>query len=167
MAKLLLVPTKTTRQHENGTEIEETTPDDFETTVYQEYIKKYIKDTTSLERPIHALYNIVWGQFPQLMQNKLHICKGFSTIENNCDAVSLLKDMRGLLHQIEANTSIYDSRDEAKKHLCLYYQLPKDSHTTHLNNFKSIIDVIWHYGIDVFNDDSLVKMKVKKDETEG
>ena len=60
VAKLLLVPTKTTRQHENGTEIEETTPDDFETTVYQEYIKKYIKDTTSLERPIHALYNIVW-----------------------------------------------------------------------------------------------------------
>ena len=55
----MLVTTFIVRQDDQGNDILETTADAFETTVCQERIKQYTKDTASLDSTMYTLYNIV------------------------------------------------------------------------------------------------------------
>ena len=49
----------------------------FSQTVFQEQVKMWIKDESSLRATTQSLYNIVWGQCSKLMQNKLKAVKYF------------------------------------------------------------------------------------------
>ena len=48
------------------------------------------------------------------MQKKLIAFKNYEKIETDGDVTGLLKEIRGVSHQLESNTSIYDIIDEAK-----------------------------------------------------
>ena len=52
----------------------------FSQTVFQEQVKMWIKDESSLRATTQSLYNIVWGQCSKLMQNKLKAVKNFQDI---------------------------------------------------------------------------------------
>ena len=41
----------------------------FEDMLFQEQVKQYMRDITSLSNTLQSLYNIVWGQCSKLMQN--------------------------------------------------------------------------------------------------
>ena len=43
----------------------------FADMVFQEQVKQWINDTTSLRATLQSLYNIVWGQCSKLMQNQV------------------------------------------------------------------------------------------------
>ena len=66
----------------------------FSEIVFQEQVKLWIKETSSLKATTQSLYNIVWGQCSKLMQNKLKAIKDFQTMENNDDVTLLLKEIR-------------------------------------------------------------------------
>jgi hypothetical protein len=115
----------------------------------------WIKETKSLQTTIQSLYNIVWVQCSKLMCNKVRAVKDFRDIENKGDVTRLLLEIRGVSHQLEANMSVYNSLDEAKKKFYAYKQGDDNSNAKHLQNFKSIVDVIEHFGGDIFQDKAL------------
>ena len=47
-------------------------------TIFGEEIKQYIKESRSLKSTLTSLYNIVWGQWSKLMQNKLLAAQDFN-----------------------------------------------------------------------------------------
>ena len=48
------------------------------------------------------------------MQNKLIAVKDYDNIEIDRDVTKLLIEIRGVSHQMESSSSIYDTIDEAK-----------------------------------------------------
>ena len=143
------------------------TPTHFETAVYNERIKTWIKATDALDSTLRSLYNIVWGQCSTLMQNKLKASGKFDERDTNGDVTWLLKEIRSVSHQLEANVSLYDSVDEAKKSYYLYKQAPEDANATHLKNYRTNVEVVKHFGSDLFNDEALIDYEKNKDKTEG
>ena len=55
----MLVTTTIITQDNNDKDIEEHVADAFETGVHQDRIKQYLEGTTSLERTLHDMYNII------------------------------------------------------------------------------------------------------------
>jgi hypothetical protein len=139
----------------------------FDETVFQEQVKQWIKDSTSLKATLRSMYNIVWGQCSRLMQNKLRAIAHFQTIENDGNVTELLKEIRGVSHQLEANTSVYDSLHEAKRKFYTYRQGDNESNAKHLQNYKSIVEVIEHFGGNIFRYLALVKFEKEKDRKLG
>ena len=84
------------------------------------------------------------------------MCKTFKTIEEEGCVISLLKDIRTVMLQIETNNSIYDATDEAKSVLYTYRQEKHESNTKHVQNLTSIIDAVSHIGGSVFEDKGLI-----------
>ena len=139
----------------------------FSETVFQERVKLWIKDESSLRATTQSLYNIVWGQCSKLMQNKLKAVANFQDTENAGDVTTLLKDIRGISHQLETNTSVYDSLDEAKRLYYAYKQGEDETNDKHLKNFKNLVEVIEHFGGDIFQDQALIKHEMAKDKEQG
>jgi len=65
------------------------------------------------------------------MQNNLLAVKEFEDIETTGNVTRLLKEVRGVSHQMENNASIYDAINEAKMK---YYEYRQGDHD---NNAKS------------------------------
>ena len=91
------------------------TPTPFESAVYNERIKTWIKATDTLDSTLRSLYNIVWGKCSKLVQNKLMALGKLDERDMNGDVTWLLREIRSISHQLEANVSLYDSVDEEKK----------------------------------------------------
>jgi hypothetical protein len=135
----------------------------FTQTVFHERVKQRIKETNSLKATTQSLYNVVWGQCSKLMQNKLKAVPNIQTLENEGNVTTLLKEIRGISHQLESNTSIYDSLDEAKRRFYAYRQGEDDSNAQHLQNFKTTVEVIEHFGGNIFYNDALINFEKDKD----
>ena len=103
-----------------------TTIDEIDKVIYSEEIKQFVKDTKNLESTTTSLYNIIWGQCSRLMKNRIMAMKDFSTVEEECDITTLLKEIRRIGNQMEQNISIYDALDGAKE---AYYAYQKEKVT--------------------------------------
>lgn len=57
---------------------------------------------------------------------------------------------------------MYGSLDEAKRKFYVYRQSDDDSNAKHLQNFKNIVDVIEHFGGDIFQDKALIEHEREK-----
>jgi hypothetical protein len=130
-------------KNEDGTYSKRVTK--FTQTVFNDWFKQWIKETNSLKATLQSLYKVVWGQCSKLMQNKLKALKHFQDMENKGDVTTPLKEIRGISHQLESNTSVYDSLDEAKRRFYAYKQSEEDSNAQHLQNFKTTMEVIEHF----------------------
>ena len=159
--------TTTENTNEHGVITITQTPTHFETAVYNERIKTWIKATDALDSTLRSLHNIVRGQCSNLMQNKIKASEKYEERDTNGDVTWLLTEIRSISHQLEANVSLYDSVDEAKKAYYSYKQAPEDSNATHLKNYKTNVDVVKHFGSDLFNDEALITYEQNKDKTEG
>ena len=83
----------------------------FEETIYNEKIKQWIRDDSSMNATVRSLYNIVWGQCSKLMQDKLTMMGEFDNFEARGDVTRLLKKIRIIV--LQTNLSVYDALDEA------------------------------------------------------
>ena len=63
------------------------TPTPFESAVYNERIKTWIKATDALDSTLRSLYNIVWGQCSKIMQNKLKTSSKFDERDMKGDII--------------------------------------------------------------------------------
>ena len=84
-----------------------------------------IKSTDALDSTLRSLYNIIWGKCSKLMQNKLR-SRLFKEKDLNGDATWLLNEILSVSNQLEANVSLYDSVDDAKRSYYLYKQAPEE-----------------------------------------
>jgi hypothetical protein len=84
-------------------------------------------------------------------------------MENDSDVTTLLKEIRGISHQLESNKSVYASLFEAKHCFYVYQQRDNDLNAQHLQNFKTIVADIEHFGGNIFYDNALINIKKEKD----
>ena len=68
-----------------------------------------------LEATLRSSFNVVWGQCSINLKSKLESKDEFKNIKESKDIAGLLKQIKAVVHQFEAHTSIYEALDEAKR----------------------------------------------------
>lgn len=120
--------------------------------IYREEVKAFVTEKRRLEATTTALYNIAWSQCSQLMRDKLKAVAGYKQINEDCDISGLLQEIRSICHQVERNICIHDSLDELQRQFFAYRQQSDQTNSNHLEVFRDYIEVMEHFGIDMFRD---------------
>lgn len=83
--------------------------------LYIEDYKIHKKDEKELENALMTLFDVIIGQCSPLLKSKLKALQSWEQMEAGCKVGRLLKESKSITHQFQANISIYESLDEAKR----------------------------------------------------
>ena len=118
--------------------------------LYKEEVRQYIKEKRKLDTTLVSLYNVVWGQCSKLLKNKLKSNPKYSSFDDSCNVVSLLKEIKTLSNQLEENISSYDALHQAKAKFFQYQQGEDETLADHMHNFKALCSTMDYHGGDSF-----------------
>ena len=164
---VLLAAKKIKVKLEDGSvkEIDDAEP--FEVESFRCKVKSYSKETLTLKATLRSLFIVVLGQCSKMMKTKLQGHSNYKRVEKDGDVAELLKMIRAISREMNANESIYDALDEAKRKYYLYRQAPEDDSEQHSRAFKENVDVVEHLGGGMFSDKSLIDYEKQKDVDAG
>jgi hypothetical protein len=114
--------------------------------IWQTYMKSYMKRTDMMESNMRGIYAIVWGQCSPMIQSKLKSLDHYSTKSIECDCIWLLKEIQGITHRFEGTRNIFISLDDAWCNYYSYKQGPNQSLHEYLKDYRSLVQVLEHYG---------------------
>jgi hypothetical protein len=81
-----------------------------------------------------------------MMQLKLESLDDYSTESNECNCIWLLKEIQGITHRFEGTQNVFISLDDAWCNYYLYQQGGTQSLHEYMTDYKSLIQVLEHYG---------------------
>ena len=87
--------------------------------------------------------------------------------EEECNIAWLLREVRQFINEIGSNVSVYYAQHEAIKKFYAYYQNKEDSIATYLQNLKTMVAVVEHYGGDIIHEESLVNHEKENNKKMG
>jgi Zinc knuckle len=99
-----------------------------------------------LQDNLTTIYKVAWGKCSEGMQAKLKSHSNFEVEDLNANRQWLLKEIRGIMHQLEGSRFLFLSLNKAHCNLWNCKQCPDESLQSYLNTFKSKLDVLEHYG---------------------
>jgi hypothetical protein len=117
---------------------------------------RLFKRDTAIDDNLKSLYSIAWGQCSEAMKAKLQSHDDFTSMDHKADSVWLLKEIRAITYQFEAQRYIFLALDDAHSDLRAYLQKPDETLSKYLHTFKTKIDVLEHYGGSFGTDKALV-----------
>jgi hypothetical protein len=94
------------------------------------------KRDTAIDDNLKALYSIAWGQCSEAMKAKLQSHDDFTSMDLQADSVWLLKEIRAITFQFEAQRYIFLALDDAHSDFRAYLQQPDETLTKYLHIFK-------------------------------
>jgi hypothetical protein len=117
--------------------------------IWETTMKSYIKRTELMESNVRAIYAIVWGQCSPMMQSKLESLDDYTSKNQDCDCIWLLKEIQGITHRFEGTRDVFISIDDAWSNYYNFRQDGKQSLHEYLKDFQSLVQVLEHYGASI------------------
>ena len=115
-----------------------------------------------------TLFDVIIGQCLPLLKSKLKDLQSWEQMEAGCEVGKLLKEIKSITHQFQANISIYKALDEAKRQYYVFCQNYQHMNTiTFMKTLKNIVDVIEFYGGSISSDPALIKYEQDLDAKDG
>ena len=121
-------------------------PNTVQNKIWELDIVAYVKKRNKIDDGLKKLYSLIWGQCTDHMKAKLESTPGFSTMNNNQDSLTLLKEIKGFTFQFDSDKYLPLSLAEATCRLYRFYQGRDMTNSQYLERFKSLVAVIEHYG---------------------
>jgi DNA gyrase/topoisomerase IV subunit A len=132
--------------------------------IFIEDYKSYKNDAKELENALMALFDVIIGQCSPLLKSKLKALQSWDDMEAKCEIGLLLKEIKSITHQFQANISIYEALDEAKRQYYMFRQNHQHMNTiTYMKTLKNIINVIEFYGGSISDDPALIAYEKEVD----
>jgi hypothetical protein len=131
---------------------------EMEKMIFIEDYKVWKKDEKELNNAVMTLFDVIVGQCSPLLRSKLKALAGWTQMESGSEVGRLLKEIKSITHQFQANISIYEALDEAKRQYYIFKQQHSHMNTiTFMKTLKNIVDVIEFYGGSIADDPALIK----------
>ena len=124
--------------------------------IWEKKIDQYVERESKYEQNRANLYSVIWAQCSSAMQSKLKSIDAWNDIEMKRNCLKLLLEIKGIAYRFESQGYIYLSLDDAKDEFYAYRQGKNESNSDYLTKFKSMLEVINHYGGYFGNDPALV-----------
>jgi hypothetical protein len=134
------------------------TATEMEKLIFIEDYKVWKKDEKELNNAVMTLFDVIVGQCSPLLRSKLKALAVWTDMESKSEVGRLLKEIKSITHQFQANISIYEALDEAKRQYYIFKQQHSHMNTiTFMKTLKNIVDVIEFYGGSIADDPALIK----------
>jgi hypothetical protein len=114
--------------------------------IWEKRVDDYVKRDTILKENIKTTYSLIWGQCTDLMRQKIEATKSFTSISQDGDATELLKIIKDIAYNFQAQKYTPQVLHEAKKKFYNCYQACHQTTQVYLENFQKHIKVINHIG---------------------
>jgi len=119
-------------------------------------VPAYCTRTDYLNSNLKTAYAVIWGQCSEAMKAKLTSLNDFETKNHKSDCIWILKEIKGITYRFEGQRYIYLSLDNARTSYYAYTQGAKDSISSYLEHFRSLVEVLEHYGGAIGEDPGLL-----------
>ena len=131
--------------------------------MYKESIKEYVNWRNRYQENKEKLYEIIWGQCSDSMQSKLQSRNNFNHIDEKRDCLELLREIKGMMFNFESQqNSIFSMHLACQKYFNMK-QGKYESLSDYYKRFCTVLDVLEHYGANVWAHPSLIVNKYKRD----
>jgi len=108
-------------------------------------VSAYCTRTDYLDSNLKTAYAVIWGQCSKAIKAKLTSLDDFETKSHESDCIWILKEM-GITYCFKGQPYIYLSLDDARTTYYAYTQGAEDSISSYLEHFRSLVEVLEHYG---------------------
>mmetsp|Transcript_20113 Transcript_20113/g.28305 ORF Transcript_20113/g.28305 Transcript_20113/m.28305 type:complete len:316 (-) Transcript_20113:13-960(-) len=142
----------------NNKEVEHYELDEVQKLIFMERIKKFVSQEESLKAAMSGLYKIVRGQCSKMLLHQLVAWEEFTKVEQSADVVKLLKQIKVIMNEVEGSLPPHDAADTAKRSFYAYEQGDADV-TTHVNNVKTLFDMVLHHKGEVADETTIKAME--------
>jgi len=123
-----------------------------EVRICEKSVDDYAKGKTILSENAKPAYSLVWGQWSNVMCQKVETSPSFLIIYQNGDAIKSLKIIKNIAYNYLVQKYIPQSLYEAKKKFYAWHQLCHQSTQTYFKYFQhqveDIDDINWSIGYD-------------------
>ena len=124
--------------------------------IWEKKVSAYCTRTDYLDSNLKTAYAVIWGQCSEAMKAKLSSLDDFEAKSHESDCVWILKEIKGITYRFEGQRYIYLSLDDASTSYYAYTQGAKDSISSYLEHFRSLVEVLEHYGGAIGEDPGLL-----------
>ena len=132
-----------------------------EEAIWKEEIKAFVQRRNMLRRNMTTAYALVWGQCSDALQAELETNKTFSATKASSNVIALLKAIRGVSHNFQAQKNPTHSLHLSKRQLYMLNQ-GQDSTPDYYDRFKISVDVLEAMDGIIGSDPLLLKQQYKK-----
>jgi len=123
---------------------------------WEKKMSAYCTRTDYLDSNLKTAYAVIWGQCSEAMKAKLTSLDDFETKSHKSDCIWILKELKGITYRFEGQRYIYLSLDDARTTYYAYTQGAKDSISSYVEHFCSLVEVLEHYGGAIGEDPGLL-----------
>jgi len=127
------------------------------TLIWETKVKAYVKRCDEQEKNLRAIFSVVWGQCSTAMQSKLQSLDGYNEKKTECDCSWILKEIKGITHRFEGTRYVFLSINEARTNFYSYKQKSNETLTQYLEHFRSLVEVLEHYGANIGEDEAFIE----------
>jgi len=109
--------------------------------IWEKKVSAYCTRTDYLDSNLKTAYAVMWGQCSEAKKAKLTSLDAFETKSHESDCIWILKEIKGITYRFEVQRYIYLSLDDARTSYYAYTQGAKDSISSYLEHFRSLVKV--------------------------
>ncbi len=117
--------------------------------IFKRDVASYILARDLLINNLQAFYEVLWGQCTKPMRAQLKRNKQYTEMDDNKDCEKLLRAIKEVSHKFDSSISQYDAVDDALIKWCNLRQERNETLSEFLERFKSLLDVIEGFGLNV------------------
>ena len=133
------MPSRPTPVDEDSNE-EEILVHEFETDVYQEKVKNFVKRKSTLQDNMSKMYSLLWGQCSEPMRAKVKAMLTFEVVKEQMDMIGLLDLIRKSTFDFHSQGNNYHAMIEIQK-AQINFRQPKDmSNGDYYEKFNSLAE---------------------------
>jgi len=123
--------------------------------IWEKKVSAYCTRADYLDSNLKTAYAVIWGQCSEAMA-KITSLDDFEAKRHESDCVWILKEIKGITYRFEGQRYIYLSLDNARTSYYTYTQGAEDSISSYLEHFRSLVEVLEHYGDAIGEDPGLL-----------
>ena len=125
--------------------------------IWKKELECYVKRKVALGENLRKAYLLVWGQYSDVMRERLEALPEFKAICDSDDVLGLLKHMKSINFKFEDQKYPFGSVYFANKRFYNYKQGSEDTNNQHYEKFNNLVSVVESYGGQIGHESILLK----------
>ena len=109
------------------------------------------------------LYSVIWGQCLDIIQSKLQSKSTFNDIDESRNCILLLKEIKGIKYNFKSQQYPIMSMNQESVKYFTTRQGKFETLTEYYKRFKTNVEILEHYGANIWYHPSLILKEYKKD----
>ena len=114
--------------------------------IFENKCSSYCKREETYLSNMQQIFALIWGQCTPALQAKLHGLVNYEQLNENSDALGLLKEMRKIAFNFQMHKYSHLALNEAKRRFYHLVQGKTMTNQDYLKKFNNMVDVIEHCG---------------------